>query len=102
MSPLLHEKQATPTYVHDGDNVAYATGNGAYSSFAVFEGLDLDDYFSIAIGTNTNGTGGESVLHDSLGSTTETVNSSGAISEQYQYGPFGSTSVGIGSAPRQG
>jgi len=37
----------TETYVYDGGNIAFTTtsGSGVFSPFAVFQGLDLDDYF---------------------------------------------------------
>ena len=88
----------TETYVYDGGNIAFTTtsGSGIFSPFALFRGLGLDDFFSIAISGNTLGSGAQAVLHDSLGSTTATETSGGTISGTYQYGPFGSTSVGTG------
>jgi RHS repeat-associated protein len=90
----------TETYVHDGQNVAYTVGSGtpvAAPSYAVFQGLGLDDYFSIATNTNTNGNGAQSVLHDSQESTTGTEGPNGQIYGTYRYGPFGGSSVASGS-----
>ena len=78
-------------------NVAYTTGSGSSPSYAVFQGLGLDDYFSIAINGNTNGNGAQSVLHDSLGSTTGTEGPNGQIYGTYQYGPFGKSTVASGT-----
>jgi len=75
------------TYVDDGQDVAFMAGSGAHS-YNVFQGLDLDDYFAIAVDSNS----AQSVLHDGLGSTTGTVNFSGQTTGTNQYSPFGATS----------
>ncbi|MGH7778989.1 MAG: RHS repeat-associated core domain-containing protein [Candidatus Binataceae bacterium] len=49
-------------------------------------GLGLDQYFSRADSSGTS-----AILTDELGSTMGLVNSSGAISTAYAYGPFGQT-----------
>jgi len=93
----LSAASGNETYVHDGDNIAYTTGTGSYSSYDLFEGLGLDDYFSIAINGNTLGNSAQAILHDALGSTTATEGLNGQIYGTYQYGPFGSSSVGSNS-----
>jgi RHS repeat-associated protein len=75
------------TYVDDGQDVAFMAGSGAHS-YNVFQGLDLDDYFAIAVDSNS----AQSILHDGLGSTTGTVNFSGQTTGTNQYSPFGATS----------
>src|ERR1700693_2200680 len=41
--------QISETYVEDGQNVAFAVGTGLGHNYNVFQGLALDDYFSIAV-----------------------------------------------------
>ncbi len=85
--PTSPWNQISETYLEDGQNVAFVAGTGTGHSYNVFQGLGLDDYFSIAV----DGNAAQTVQHDGLGSTTGSVNSSGTTTGNYHYAPFGAT-----------
>jgi len=77
----------TTQYVYDGLNAAqeqFSSGGVA----DMLPGVGLDENFA-----RTDSSGSYAMLADLLGSTIGLVNSSGALGTQYQYGPFGQTTM---------
>jgi RHS repeat-associated protein len=72
----------TRSFVYDGWNVLKE--DGASTDAILVNGLGLDQVFARTVGSSTS-----SVLADALGSTTALADDSGAITDEFAYGPFG-------------
>jgi RHS repeat-associated protein len=77
----------TTQYVYDMLNVAQEQYTGG-SVADMLPGLGLDENFA-----RTDTSGSYAMLPDLLGSTIGLINSTGALGTQYQYGPFGQTTM---------
>jgi RHS repeat-associated protein len=77
----------TAQYVYDMLNVAQEQYTGGTVA-DMLPGLGLDQNFA-----RTDTSGSYAMLPDLLGSTLGLINSTGALGTQYQYGPFGQTTM---------
>jgi RHS repeat-associated protein len=74
----------TTSLLYDGLDPIQDAGVGAN----ILDGLGLDEIFS-----RSDSSGTMSYLKDALGSTVALINSSGGVSAQYKYDPFGNTTT---------
>jgi RHS repeat-associated protein len=75
----------TTNYLYDGLNPVQEKA-GASVTANILPGLGIDEYF-----TRTDSTGTRTVLPDALGSTLALTDSTGTLTTQYTYEPFGNT-----------
>jgi RHS repeat-associated protein len=85
---LASSASGTTTYLHDDSTVVSSTNGGTSNGLLTIPGSGEVLAYSTTSGSMTNSW---VPIHDGLGSTVALVDSTGAMSTQYTYDPYGNT-----------